>query len=268
VRVRRVLAIEWGHVAAVPVQPLAAGQAPWPAHRLTARAADPEPGRVLPAVDAQLDRVRQQAPLRAARPTETASSLSVLRPCPREYTRTRAASLAGTSSTISPSVTSRWASDRPARGSLPPPSAAGTTGRRTRSVAHSHPWCWRTGPSRSASWSPGPALRRYCWPYAGPPRSSQHRSRKVPPGHRGFLLARRAMQLRAAQTSNEPQPHRVSRAGRRAVREPEHPEATAADSRASPPCPAPEDPRSPGSQPRSKTSCRFGMAGSGTGLTG
>jgi hypothetical protein len=60
-RVRKVPAIERGHVAAVPVQPLAAGQAPWPAYRLIARAADPEPGRVLPAVDAQLDRVRQQA---------------------------------------------------------------------------------------------------------------------------------------------------------------------------------------------------------------
>ena len=31
------------------------------------------------------------------------------------------------------------------------------------------------------------------------------------------------MQLRAAQTSLEPQPHRVSRTGRGAVREPEHP---------------------------------------------
>lgn len=32
------------------------------------------------------------------------------------------------------------------------------------------------------------------------------------------------MQLTAAQTSLEPHPHRVSRTGREAVREPEHPE--------------------------------------------
>jgi hypothetical protein len=39
----------------------------------------------------------------------------------------------------------------------------------------------------------------------------------------GSLQARRAMQLLAAQTTLEPQPHRVSRTGRGAVREPEHP---------------------------------------------
>ena len=60
------------------------------------------------------------------------------------------------------------------------------------------------------------------------------------------------MQLRAAQTSLEPQPHRVSRDRPQAVREPEHPQVTAADYRASPPRSAPEDPRSPGSQRRSK----------------
>jgi hypothetical protein len=42
------------------------------------------------------------------------TSLSVLRPCPREYTRTRAASLAGTSSTVSLSAANRCASGRPA----------------------------------------------------------------------------------------------------------------------------------------------------------
>jgi hypothetical protein len=45
----------------------------------------------------------------------------------------------------------------------------------------------------------------------------------TPPSHRGCRQARRALQLRAAQTSLEPQPHPVSRAGRGAVREPEHP---------------------------------------------
>jgi hypothetical protein len=51
--------------------------------------------------------------LRAATATETASSGSLLRPCPTDSTRTRAASLAGTSRTCSPSPTSRWASARP-----------------------------------------------------------------------------------------------------------------------------------------------------------
>ena len=86
----------------------------------------------------------------------------------------------------------------------------------------------------------------------------------IPPGHRGCLQARRAMQLRAAQTSLEPQPHRVSRTGRGAVREPEHPKATAADSRASPPRSAPEDPRSPGSQRRSKQVADFVRLMAGT----
>jgi hypothetical protein len=71
------------------------------------------------------------------------------------------------------------------------------------------------------------------------------------------------MQLLAAQTTLEPQPHRVSRAGRGAVSEPEHPKATAADSRASPPRSAPEDPRSPGSQRRSKQVAESELAGGG-----
>ena len=44
-----------------PGQVLAAGQAPWAARGLAAVAADPESGRALPAVDAQLDGARQQA---------------------------------------------------------------------------------------------------------------------------------------------------------------------------------------------------------------
>ena len=51
--------------------------------------------------------------MRAATATETASSGSLLRPWPTDSTRTRAASLAGTSRTCSPSPTSRWASARP-----------------------------------------------------------------------------------------------------------------------------------------------------------
>src|SRR6516225_9220551 len=46
---------------------------------------------------------------------------------------------------------------------------------------------------------------------------------KVISCHLGILQARRAMQLPAAQTSLEPQPHRASRTGRGAVREPEPP---------------------------------------------
>src|SRR5258708_20411878 len=71
----------------------------------------------------------------------------------------------------------------------------------------------------------------------------------------GFLLALRvfwrggAMQLPAEQTSLEPHPRRASKGGPQAVREPEHPqEATAADSRASPPCSMPADHRSTGFQ--------------------
>src|SRR5215472_2639207 len=55
------LAIERDHVTPVPVQFLAAGQAPGPARHLAALAGDPEPGRVLPAVNAELDGARQQA---------------------------------------------------------------------------------------------------------------------------------------------------------------------------------------------------------------
>ncbi len=45
--------------------------------------------------------------------TLCASTGSVLRPCPVSKTRTRADSFAGTSSTVSPSATSRWAMCRP-----------------------------------------------------------------------------------------------------------------------------------------------------------
>jgi hypothetical protein len=66
------------------------------------------------------------------------------------------------------------------------------------------------------------------------------------------LLARRAMQLLAGQTTLEPQPHRVSRAARGAVREPEHQMATGSRFASEPARSAPEDPRSSGSRPRSK----------------
>ena len=56
---RIVLAIERCDVMAGRVQVLAAGQAPGAAHRLAAAVADPKPGWVVPAVDAQLDGVRQ-----------------------------------------------------------------------------------------------------------------------------------------------------------------------------------------------------------------
>ena len=61
--------------------------------------------------------------------------------------------------------------------------------------------------------------------------------------------------------SLEPQPHRVSRDRPQAVREPEHPQVTAADYRASPPRSAPEDPRSPGSQRRSKQVADYALGG-------
>jgi hypothetical protein len=49
---------------------------------------------------------------RAARAIATASARSVLLPCPVE-TRTRVASFAGTSITVSPAATSSWATLRP-----------------------------------------------------------------------------------------------------------------------------------------------------------
>lgn len=55
---RIALAFERCDVVAVWVQVLAAGQAPGPAGRLAAGVADPESGRVVLAVDAQLDGVR------------------------------------------------------------------------------------------------------------------------------------------------------------------------------------------------------------------
>jgi hypothetical protein len=61
VGVRIGLAVEGLDAGVVRVQVLAAGQAPGASRRLAGVAADPKPGRVLPAVDAQLDGVWQQA---------------------------------------------------------------------------------------------------------------------------------------------------------------------------------------------------------------
>ena len=55
------LITEPDHIAATRVQHLAARQAPRPAHDLGALSADPEPGRVLPAVNAELYGPRQHA---------------------------------------------------------------------------------------------------------------------------------------------------------------------------------------------------------------
>src|SRR5215472_10783439 len=57
---RATSAAERDHVIVVPVQILAAGHAPWSAHHHAAGAADPEPGRALLAVDAQLYGARQK----------------------------------------------------------------------------------------------------------------------------------------------------------------------------------------------------------------
>jgi len=58
---RVVLAVERVDVIAARVQVLAAGQAPWAACCPAVVAADPESSRVVSAVDAELDGVRQQA---------------------------------------------------------------------------------------------------------------------------------------------------------------------------------------------------------------
>ena len=60
-RAAAVLDPEPGYVAAGPVQVLAACQAPGPAHYRVGLAADPEPGRALAAVDAELVGARWHA---------------------------------------------------------------------------------------------------------------------------------------------------------------------------------------------------------------
>jgi hypothetical protein len=97
------------------------------------------------------DRVRN-----APTATECASVASVLRPCPVENTRVRADSFAGTSTTVSPSLSRRRrpavARDAgPHPGSPRPPTpAAGTAG--PRPAAAGNPRCrCRTGPPPTAA---------------------------------------------------------------------------------------------------------------------
>jgi hypothetical protein len=190
-------------------------------------------------------------PSSAASPIETASCLSVLRPCPREYTRTRAASLAGTSSTDSPSAASRWARDRPA-----PRQPSTARRRRAQRAANAGQLLITVG----AAGEPG-RVDQGLGHRAGPAAvllALCGSTAIITSSFKGFLLAigglqaRRAMQLTAAQTSLEPQPHRVSRTDHEPFVSQNTAKATAADSQANPPRSTPEDPRSPNSRTRSK----------------
>jgi hypothetical protein len=142
-----------------------------------------------------------------------ASSRSVVRPWPWEHAHTRAASFAGTSRTSSPSATSRRASERPAprqpstarRGSC----TCGQSPPAARSPhRHREPGRLDQGLGHRAQHGSGVAgLMRV---------NGDHHvvAQGVPPRYR-VLLARRAMQLPAAQTSLEPHPHRAAGTGRR-----------------------------------------------------
>ena len=98
------------------------------------------------------------------------------------------------------------------------PPAAGPTAPRTLSAAHSHPRCSRTGPT-------GQRLAHRIQHRSGIAGLVRvHRDHHIvvqgiPPGHRG-LLARRAMQLRAAQMSFEPR-HGKDPTGWHIVRKPD-----------------------------------------------
>src|ERR1700722_18983486 len=82
---------EGDDLAAGPVQPAAAGQAPGPADDRGAAEADPEPGRVHPAADADLDGARRAG-------DDGAHGGDLLR-CGAPAARTRPAALAATAAT-------------------------------------------------------------------------------------------------------------------------------------------------------------------------
>jgi hypothetical protein len=85
---------------------------------------------------------------------EWASVASVLRPCPVSNTRTRAASFAGTSHTVSPSASSRAANGRPTPLAPSTPTPAPATAAHSAAVASS-----RSCPSRTALWPAGSPAR-------------------------------------------------------------------------------------------------------------
>ena len=207
-------------------------------------------------------------PSSAARPAETASCLPVVRPCPHEYTRTPGSQLRRHIQHHL-AISDQPLGQRPARPktSLHRPAALGPPAREGRQLRITI--CSVRKPGRLDH-----RLRHRV----------QHRGRvarlmrihrdhhivahRIPPGHRGVFRRGGQGNFGPRRPLLSPQPRRVSRTGRGAVREPEHPEATAADSRASPPRSAPEDPRSPGSQRRSKQVAEYEWGGEVTGLPG
>lgn len=113
-RVGVLLTGEPDHVAVVPVQSLASGQAPGPAHRQPARAADPEPGRLLPAVDAQLDGV-QLFPRRCGRVPWCSSAVTAVRAGAGNGECSLRQAGSGRGVTAAAGTAARWVSRAPAR---------------------------------------------------------------------------------------------------------------------------------------------------------
>ncbi len=135
---------------------------------------------------------------------ECASVASVLRPWPVSNTRTRAASFAGTSTTVSPSANSRAASGRPPRWRPPPPTPAPATAAQTPAAAGNRPCPSETGrwPAGSRSSRTSIVADRLCGSVPmitrpiTPPR----------PVRRPVLSTGRAALLRAEQTPLGPHP--------------------------------------------------------------
>jgi hypothetical protein len=109
---------------------------------------------------------------RAARAIETASPVSWLRPWPVDSSRTRAASLAGTSMTCSPSATSCWARTRPTRRRPRSPSAAAATVWRS-GAGSGGPGGWLGTAAGRAARHAGQRRRRCGCVCAGQPRSGR-----------------------------------------------------------------------------------------------
>jgi len=115
--------------------------------------------------------VRSPAALCAATATEVASASSFLRPCPVDSTRTRAASLAGTSTAAIPSADSRVARGHPARRHPRSPTRRRASGRRSGAGRGSP-----AGQPAPGSW-PAAAARGLPRRRSTTPCADRHRSR-------------------------------------------------------------------------------------------
>ncbi len=149
---------------------------------------------------------------RVARPIDTASSRSVFLPWPWENTRTRAASLAGSRPPVHRRPRGAGPKTGPRHGSPPPPTGGASTEPRTASARGNPPWCSRTRPINGRSRERVQHRQRA----AGLVRinADEHLVHCLPPPRRDGCETRRAMQLRATQTSLQPLPAGWARTGR------------------------------------------------------